>query len=166
MRILERRLLYAACFAISLSAPLSLTAQESQNADTAAITRTGVAVNAVSGDQQDRRNAPADALPDSPGTAWARLQEPQSQQAGNSQNSQEPAQEEKPQRPAGTAAAEAPKVTGITAAEPAGVAIAPAKQRRVRTIVLKVGAILGAGAAIGTVVALSAGTSSKPPGAH
>jgi hypothetical protein len=54
----------------------------------------------------------------------------------------------------------------VTAAQPAGAAIAPAKQRRVRTIVLKVGAILGAGAAIGTVVALSAATPSKPPGAH
>ncbi|HTZ84507.1 MAG TPA: hypothetical protein VMB66_15005 [Candidatus Acidoferrales bacterium] len=66
----------------------------------------------------------------------------------------------------GTAAAESPKVSGITAAEPAGVAIAPAKQRRVRTIVLKVGAIIGAAAALGTVIALTEGTSSKPPGAH
>jgi uncharacterized membrane protein YczE len=57
-------------------------------------------------------------------------------------------------------------VSGITAAQPAGVAVAPAKQRRVRTIVLKVGAIIGAGVALGTVVALSEGTSSKPPGAH
>jgi len=71
-----------------------------------------------------------------------------------------------PQHPVGTAAAEAPKVTGITAAEPAGVAMAPAKQRRVRTIVLKVGAIIGAGVALGMVVALTAATPSKPPGAH
>ena len=78
--------------------------------------------------------------------------------------SQEQAQQ--PQRPVGTAAAEAPTVNGVTAAEPAGVAIAPAKQRRVRTIVLRVGAIVGAGVAVGAVVALTAGTSSKPPGAH
>lgn len=78
--------------------------------------------------------------------------------------SQEP--KPKPQRPVGTAAAEAPSVSGITAAQPAGVAIAPAKQHRVRTIVLKVGAILGAGAALGATVALTAGTPSKPPGAH
>lgn len=107
-------------------------------------------------------------LPDSPGTEWARLQEPASQQDGSAQTSSQQSTntQDKPQRPAGTAAAEAPKVTGITAAEPAGVAIAPAKQRRVRTIVLKVGAIIGAGAAVGTVIALTAGTSSKPPGAH
>ena len=76
------------------------------------------------------------------------------------------AQDQKLQHPVGTAAAEAPKVSGMTAAQPAGVAIAPAKQRRVRTIVLKVGAIMGASAALGTVIALTAATPSKPPGAH
>lgn len=111
-------------------------------------------------------------LPDSPGTEWAKMSASQDETA--SQQSNSPAQQQAnsdsknqaPQRPLGTAAAEAPKVSGITAAEPAGVAIAPAKQRRVRTIVLKVGAILAGGAALGAVIALSAGTSSKPPGAH
>jgi hypothetical protein len=70
------------------------------------------------------------------------------------------------QKPVGTAAAEAPSASGVAASQPAGVAIAPAKQRRVRTIVLRTGAIIGAGVAVGTVVALTAGTSSKPPGAH
>lgn len=128
-----------------------------------------------------------DELPDSPGTTWARLQDT-SQQNGSGQSTSAPAapqsaaptqdqptvtqgqsnsqEQPKLQRPVGTAAAEAPKMSGITAAQPAGVAIAPAKQRRVRILVLKVGAILGAGAAIGTVVALSAATPSKPPGAH
>lgn len=71
-----------------------------------------------------------------------------------------------PQRPVGTAAAEAPTVTGVTAAQPTGVAIAPAKQKRARSFVIKMGAMIGAGVAVGTVVALTAGTSSKPPGAH
>jgi len=66
----------------------------------------------------------------------------------------------------GTAAAEAPYVSGVAASQPAGVAIAPAKQRRLRTILIRTGAIIGAGVAIGTVVALSEATSSKPPGAH
>jgi hypothetical protein len=57
-------------------------------------------------------------------------------------------------------------VSGVAASQPAGVAIAPAKQRRVRLIVIRVGAILGAGAAVGTVVALTQATPSKPPGAH
>jgi|SRR5580704_4039039 hypothetical protein len=72
----------------------------------------------------------------------------------------------KPQQPIGTAAAEAPVVSGSPVAEPAGVAIAPARQHRVRTIVIKVGAIVGAGVALGTVLALTEGTSSRPPGAH
>jgi len=71
-----------------------------------------------------------------------------------------------PQQPVGTAAAETSKASGIAASQPAGVAIAPAKQRRVRLIVIRVGAILGAGAAVGTVVALTQATASKPPGAH
>jgi len=66
----------------------------------------------------------------------------------------------------GTAAAEAPKTKGVTAAQPSGIAIAPAKQRRVRTIVLRVGAIVAAGAAVGTVIALTEATPSRPPGAH
>jgi len=111
-------------------------------------------------------------LPDSPGTIWEQSQQsPQqntSEQSPNpqaeSQTSEKPA--DKRQRPVGTAAAEAPKVSGITAAQPSGVALAPAKQRRVRILVLKVGAIIGAGAAVGTVIALTAATPSKPPGAH
>lgn len=113
-------------------------------------------------------------LPDSPGAQWAMSQDAAREGSDSQQTSTQTAQqqqsatpqEQNSQRPVGTAAAEAPKVTGITAAQPAGVAIAPGKQRRVRTIVLKVGAIVGAGAALGTVIALSAGTSSKPPGAH
>lgn len=111
-------------------------------------------------------------LPDSPSATLSQLQD-SSGQTGSSQTqnttpaqSAAPAQRQEEQRPVGTAAAEAPKVSGITGAQPAGVAIAPAKQRRVRTIVLRVGAIAGAGAALGTVIALTAATPSKPPGAH
>lgn len=71
-----------------------------------------------------------------------------------------------PQKPVGTAAAEAVPASGVAASEPAGVAIAPAKQHRVRTIVLRMGAIVGAGVAVGSVVALTQATPSKPPGAH
>jgi len=70
------------------------------------------------------------------------------------------------QRALGTAVAPAPAVLPIAAAEPTGIAIAPAKQRRVRKIVLKVGALVGASAALSTVLILSETTASKPPGAH
>lgn len=106
-------------------------------------------------------------LPDSPSTTARQSaknrQSPETQILAQTQTPDSPAT---PQRPVGTAAAEAPYVSGVAASQPAGVAIAPAKQRRLRTILIRTGAIIGAGVAIGTVVALSEGTSSKPPGAH
>lgn len=121
-------------------------------------------------------------LPDSPSAVLAQAQNSTPQSATGSlpssaqthsptdssiqQDSAPPAQSAPPQRPVGTAAAEAPVVSGVTAAQPAGVAVAPAKQHRVRTIVLRVGAIVGAGVALGATIALTEGTSSKPPGAH
>lgn len=112
-------------------------------------------------------------LPDSPGATLAKMEAPPQQQgtapAANAEqgsNATSSSAQTAPQKPVGTATAEAPDTTGIAASQPAGAAIAPAKQRRVRTIVIKVGAIIGVAAAVGTVVALSEATSSKPPGAH
>jgi hypothetical protein len=114
-------------------------------------------------------------LPDSPGATLAQAQTTSDQQTTPSQSlatqagaSQTSAGQgtPSPQKPVGTAAAEAPSTSGVAASEPAGVAIAPAKQHRVRTIVIRTGAIIGAAVAVGVVVALTAGTSSKPPGAH
>lgn len=64
--------------------------------------------------------------------------------------------------PQGTAIAPYEKDTGIAASRPAGAVIAPGKQHRRRSILIRVGLILGAAAAIGTVVGLSAGSSSRP----
>jgi hypothetical protein len=120
------------------------------------------------------------ALPDSPGATSARLQPPIVMQSSSQQSpgAAAPA-EEKPQPPAsqsssqaplqkpeGTAAAEPTHAAGIAASQPAGVAVAPAKQHRARTIIIRTGALIGAGVAVGTVVALTMATSSKPPGAH
>ncbi|MGA2888869.1 MAG: hypothetical protein ABSE51_12530 [Terracidiphilus sp.] len=66
------------------------------------------------------------------------------------------------QKPVGTAAAPYGKTSGVAASRPAGVLIAPAKQRRARAILIRVGVVVGAGAAIGTVVALSHGSPSRP----
>jgi cytoskeletal protein RodZ len=120
---------------------------------------------------EENRSAATDAqrdlsnLPDSPGATLAQAQAPSVAQSSPAQSSasQSPTT---PQKPVGTAAAEAPSTSGVAASEPAGVAIAPAKQRRVRTIVIRTGAIIGAAVAVGVVVGLTAGTSSKPPGAH
>jgi hypothetical protein len=66
--------------------------------------------------------------------------------------------------PSGTAAAQAAKPVGNAGSQPAGAAIAPPKQRQVRSFLIKLGAIAGAGAAIGTVYALTAGSPSRVPG--
>lgn len=155
-------LLVGALCLLALNCPAYMVAQ---NAPSSAPSQTSTSDRAMS-------PAPAGELPDSPGVIWAKSQNAPQQspptQPASTPSDSRPAdkQDEKRERPVGTAAAEAPKVSGVTAAQPAGAAIAPAKQRRVRTVVLKVGAILGAGAAIGMVVALSAATPSKPPGAH
>ena len=104
-----------------------------------------------------------DELPDSPGTVASKSAESQQQTGSGTSAPPAPASG---QKPVGTAAAEAPDASGIAASQPAGVAIAPAKQRRTRTIILRMGAIIGAGVAVGSVVALTEATSSKPPGAH
>jgi hypothetical protein len=165
MRPLHKGFLYTACCSIALSLPASSLAQSA----------------APSASPQPQ--IAASELPDSPGAEWSKAQDPSPQQSSPSATTaqasgqtettqstpapnQDQNQEQKPQRPVGTAAAEAPKTKGVTAAQPSGIAIAPAKQRRVRTIVLRVGAIVAAGAAVGTVIALTEATPSRPPGAH
>ncbi len=69
------------------------------------------------------------------------------------------------QQPLGTAVGQTGVTTGGPAAKPAGMAIAPAKQRQVRSLLIKVGAIAAAGAAVGIVYGLSKASPSRPPGA-
>jgi hypothetical protein len=174
MRPLEKRFLYAACCAFSLCLPGTVLAQGRQPA---------VALpTALSSTIPPSDEIASPEFPESPGAAWSRAQDARSQQESSTQPASSPAiqpgtsqattpqdqtqQSQQPQRPVGTAAAEGPKVNGITAAQPAGIAIAPGKQHRVRTIVIKVGAIIGAGVALGTVIALSEASPAKPPGAH
>jgi energy-converting hydrogenase Eha subunit A len=68
-----------------------------------------------------------------------------------------------PSEPTGTAAAEAEQPGGSAASKPAGAAIAPAKQRQVRSLLIKVGFIAGAAVALGTVYALSAASPGRVP---
>jgi hypothetical protein len=174
MRRLSKSLAYIAFHALVLCVPGAILAQDRQPADLATVTPDSAVTAPPS---SDKKLASSD-LPESPGASLLQAQEaspqqnsPQSSSVSSASSSSSLAntgqdQTQNPQRPVGTAAAEAPTVNGVTAAEPAGVAIAPAKQRRVRTFVLKVGAMVGAGVAVGTVIALTAATSSKPPGAH
>ena len=184
--LLDKAVPYMACCVLSLGLPGSSLAQSGeQSAPRAVVANYEQAASPTAPKHGEVASAE---LPESPGAGWAKAQAASSQQDSSSQTAPPSStqtatqsgssqtaspqstsaqdQTQKPQRPVGTAAAEAPKVSGVTAAQPAGVAVAPAKQRRVRTIVLKVGAMVGAGAALGAVIALREATPSKPPGAH
>ena len=80
-------------------------------------------------------------------------------------NAPQETQQQKIEPPLGAAAAEAGKPTGGLASKPAGNAIAPAKQKQVRSMLVKVGALAAGAAALGIVYGLSRSTSSTPPGA-
>jgi|SRR5579862_787888 len=92
-----------------------------------------------------------DALPDAP----------QSQPAQPAQSQGQ----ESTQVPSGTAGAKAPTVKGAPVAQPSGAAVAPPKQHNRRSLLIKLGVLAGAGVAVGSVVALSAKSPARPPGA-
>jgi hypothetical protein len=85
----------------------------------------------------------------------------QSPQAATPQSSSDPSQSGTG-KPVGTAAAPAEKSAGITASRPAGAVIAPAKQRRARSLVIRLAVVAGAAVAVGVVVGLSKASPSRP----
>ena len=102
----------------------------------------------------------SDTLPDSP-TPVSQQASGQNQQSGTP----EPATSQQNgagRSPVGTAAAPYEKTLGVAASRPAGAAIASAKQRRVRVILISVGVIAGAAIAGGTVAALSHASPGRP----
>src|SRR4029077_6348391 len=94
-------------------------------------------------------------LPDAPTPAQP-VQQPQDD-AGQAQNPSSV--------PSGAAGAKAAPAKGAPASRPGGSAIAPAKQRERRSLLIKVGLVAGACVAVGTAFALSKGSPSRPPGA-
>jgi hypothetical protein len=98
-------------------------------------------------------------LPDSPSPN----QSQSATQSGQAASTAAPElQQEATPKPVGSAAAPFEKTTGVAASSPAGAVIAPGKQRRARSIVIRVSIVVGAAVAIGTVVALSHGSPSRP----
>lgn len=67
--------------------------------------------------------------------------------------------------PSGAAGAKAATTKGAPVAQPAGAAVAPARERGHRSLLIKLGLLAGAGVAVGSAVALSHGSPSRPPGA-
>src|SRR4029434_4193795 len=101
-------------------------------------------------------NTPLAELPDARSSA-APVQQKQNDSAAQTQN---PAAV-----PSGTAGAKAAPAKGAPASRRVGSAIAPAKQRERRSLLIKMGLVAGACVAVGTAVALSKGSPSRPPGA-
>ena len=91
-----------------------------------------------------------------PAVTPSQTSEPGSQQSNSTQQPNENP------NPLGTAAAPNEKTTGVAASKPAGAVIAPGKQKRARSLVIRVGVILAAVVAVGTVAALSHGSSGRP----
>jgi hypothetical protein len=69
-----------------------------------------------------------------------------------------------PTTPSGAAGAKAANAKGTPAALPAGAAVAPVRQRGHRSLLIKVGLLVGAGIAVGSVAALAAKSPGRPPG--
>lgn len=105
-------------------------------------------------------SAAESALPDNPDPA-PQQSPSQNGQAPAPQPGSTPAQDNS-HKPVGTAAAPYEPTSGIAGSRPAGAAIAPAKQRRVRTIVISLAVVAGAAIAVGSVAALSHGSPSRP----
>jgi hypothetical protein len=97
--------------------------------------------------------------PDSPSTIWAQTAD-QSQETATPQSTQTKDKDSAPV-PVGTAAAPYEK-SGVPASRPAGAAIAPAKQRRIRSFAIRTALVVGAVVAIGVVTAASLSSPSRP----
>lgn len=82
--------------------------------------------------------------------------------APSAESSSSAQQQPNQNKPLGTAAAPPESTMGVTASRPAGAVIAPAKQRRQRAIFVRVALVVGAGVALGTVMALTHATPSQP----
>jgi hypothetical protein len=158
----------AGCLVFLLVAPLVAAAPSPQQPTNSSQQAEGASSSQASLENSDSgvKKVTTDAsepetLPNSPGSVRSATVADNRQSTGGQQPSPM-GQQYATQEPVGTAAAQPVKTTGVAASEPAGAAIAPARQRRARSILIKVGAIVGAGVAVGTVVALSSGSPSRP----
>jgi len=138
-RIVHRATVCTLIFLLSMAAEPLMAQQQSQP------------------EQQPSQNStqPPVELPENPGRSSTPANTPAPQN-----NAPPPAQQ-----PSGTAVAPEVQTSGGAASKPAGVAIAPPKQRQIRTWLIRFGFIAGAGVALGTVAALSAASPGRVPNA-
>jgi hypothetical protein len=104
-------------------------------------------------------------LPDSPGATPSRTAG--GVQALSNVDQQAPTQQNGTiQRPLGTAAAGMVSTSGVAASRPEGAALAPAKQRRVRLLMIKLGVVAAGAVAPGATLALASPRPRRPSGSH
>jgi hypothetical protein len=109
-------------------------------------------------------------LPDAPEAAAPEVAQSPTTGSSGSNGSSQPSQNQQQQdqqqngaaQPVGTAAAPAVNSTGVSGSQVSGAAIAPAKQRRAHTILIRVAVIAAACVAVGIVVGLTRATPSQP----
>jgi hypothetical protein len=106
----------------------------------------------------DQTGKPGADMPEAPDPAAQQNQPPGPAFAMRSQDSSS----QDAQQPVGTAAAPYTRPTGVAGSRPSGAAIAPAKQKRRKAMLIRVGLIVGGAVAVGSVVGLSKGSSSRP----
>jgi len=152
-------LILAAPTARALATPLQDTTpvQQEQSAPSSGTQKAGT--DSGHGKPNPDSAQPEATLPDAPEVA-------QSSSTGSSGSNESPQPSQNQQngaaQPVGTAAAPGMKSTGVAGSRVSGAAIAPAKQKRVRTFLIRVAVVVGACVAVGTVVALSHATPSQP----
>jgi hypothetical protein len=166
LRALRRQV--SGCLLLALVAPVIAVAASPQQSTKSDLNVEGTSSSSAQTQSNSiERKIPGPAqtesLPDSPGSVQTIAQN--QGQNGQPSQPQQPNSTQQPsitQEPVGTAASQSVKATGVAASQPAGAAIAPAKQRRTRSILIKVGALVGAGVAVGTIVGLTAASPGRP----
>lgn len=163
MKTLKGRILphIAFCVAASFLVP-SVPAFASPLPDQSATGASSQSSDVAHPQNSNSAQSQTEGFPNSPGAVRSQVAENTSPFGGQ----QSLTSQQQDQEPVGTAAAAGVESTGVAASKPAGAAIAPAKQRRTRSFLIKVSAIVGASVAIGTVVALANASPSRPPGAR
>ena len=155
---------------VGLALPIGASAASTQPGPSSTPATIGLSENSISGDGSPATSAngpSAVIFPDSPGALQQQPANSPSPQPGNAgdQPNQTPAQaagQPPAQPPVGTAAAPVSKPEGVPGSTPAGAAIAPAKQKRVRTFAIRTALVVAAVVAVGVVVGLSEASSSRP----
>jgi len=140
---LKSPLVFALCTMLLIQPAMGMAQGPAQNPQTSSTATTEIS-----------SSQPPEELPSAP--------VPQSSSQPQAQNQQSQQPQAPGQPPVGTAAAPYEKPTGVPGSRPAGAAIAPAKQRRVRAIVISLGLVLAGAGAIGAVAGMSKASHSQP----